>query len=86
MVTESRTVVTGDLLGGGGRETQWWKKRGDIDQRVQTFSYKINKFWIHNIYMVNMLISLIEVIISQYMHMSKHPLYTLKNTICICQK
>ena len=26
---------------GGGR----LRKRGDIDQREQTFSYKMNKFW-----------------------------------------
>ena len=35
--SESRVVFTGTWGG--------WRKRGDIGQRVQISSYKINKFW-----------------------------------------
>lgn len=39
--TNSRTVVTTEA----GR----WRKREDIDQRVKSFSYKMNKFYIPNV-------------------------------------
>ena len=29
--------------------TRCWGKWGDVGQRVQTFSYKMNKFWGYNV-------------------------------------
>ena len=44
IVPESRLLVTR-----GWGVSSGWRKRGDFDQRVQTFSYKMNKLWKPNI-------------------------------------
>ena len=38
-------------------KVEWWLpgaygqgKQGDVDQKVETFSYKMNKFWRTNVY------------------------------------
>ena len=51
----------------------WWERRGDIDRRVQTFSYNLNKFWKpkeqHGDYRLN---NLIVIIILQYACVPNH--------------